>query len=358
MGIIMFLLGLISISYGNIKLSLIQFFLSIIFYTPIMIFAFPIIFWVFFKENIHKKTLLFLSLLIIATLSTIFLVVGIGINNNNLFLIGEKIIDYIIRPSLDNGIPNYNIGHILPLVTIPFIPFGLIKIYKERKIYLLIPIITGLVFWFFYSFVKIIFVIEYPRVIIITSLFLVISSGFGINWLYQIIIKKIDILKNKKLILLLKIIIFSIIISMSFFYTKTKNWSNLTLKVNNGNKISKVLPAAPINHYLQEDDINLFKEIKNKNFIAPPWKGLVVGVATKNYPLDSKTSIISNKILLYQQFMSADCISKNILAKDFSIDYVYGQFFDCDNFNLIGISKEGLYLFEFIKQSISKELNM
>ena len=108
-----------------------------------------------------------------------------------------------------------------------------------------------------------------------------------------------------------------------------------------------VIPAAPANNYLHPDDLYLFKDIKQKRFIAPPWKGLVIGVATNNYPLETKSSTLTISILKFSEFFSADCKNKTKLADKYKISYVYSGKFDCPDFKLIGNSREGLYLYRY-----------
>lgn len=79
-----------------------------------------------------------------------------------------------------------------------------------------------------------------------------------------------------------------------------------------------------------------------------PWKGLVIGTSTHNYPLGTKQSTLTNHIVDFKNFMEAKCESKSKIAKKKKIDYVYSPKFDCEGFELRGISGEGLHLYEVV----------
>ena len=130
---------------------------------------------------------------------------------------------------------------------------------------------------------------------------------------------------------------------LSFSYTQLNNWQDLKLHTLDGREIS---PAAPANIYLHEDDLRLFENIHKKRFLSLPWKGLVIGVATRNYPLDTKPATITNKKLSYVTFMRLNCEEKGYIAKQYNIDYIYSPKFDCNSFELKGVSAEGLNLYE------------
>ena len=102
--------------------------------------------------------------------------------------------------------------------------------------------------------------------------------------------------------------------------------------------------------YLHPDDLLLFKDIKQARFLSIPWKGLVVGVATGNYPLSSKESIVSNNFLNYNEFMAKNCAGKTKLAQKMKVDFVYSHPFLCNNFLERGRSQEGFVLYEFYDQ--------
>ena len=132
---------------------------------------------------------------------------------------------------------------------------------------------------------------------------------------------------------------------LSFNYTQRDNWKEFKLNPVGGRE---VLPAAPANTYLHQDDLVIFQDIHEKRFISLPWKGLVIGVSTLNYPLETKSSTITNGFLRYSEFMSYNCERKKEIAHEFKIDYVYSSGFDCRYFKEIAISTENIHLYEFV----------
>ena len=130
----------------------------------------------------------------------------------------------------------------------------------------------------------------------------------------------------------------------AFFYTPRDNWEDLKLYslIDDG----VFSPASPANNYLVEDDLRLFEGISGKRFLSFPWKGLVIGVATHNYPLETKPATLTNKKFSFSKFMNSNCEDKISIARMEEIDYVYSFKFDCPGFELKGSSSEGAYLYE------------
>jgi len=175
---------------------------------------------------------------------------------------------------------------------------------------------------------------------------LVFCGGLGIDFLIKWLKQRYVFLNNKNFENVFVFVLFIIFIVLSFFYPVSQNWEKLKLNVNMNGVIKKFSPASPINRYLVEDDLRLFNSISEKRFIAPAWKGLVIGVATGNYPLESKSSTITNKILLYSNFIKANCEDKTKLSKKYKIDYVYSTKFSCSGFDWLGVSEEKLNLYK------------
>ena len=251
------------------------------------------------------------------------------------------------RSNLDGGgIAYLPIWIIVPFLLLPFIVLGLISIYRKKKYLLLTPITAGLILWILYSFFADTVIIDQTRIVVITSILLMIPVGFGIELFLNCIRKYTE--ANSKIIFYIKSGFILAFIITATFYPGSNNWSKLVLKVKDGDKITYYAPSSPITRYLHPDDLKLFSKFSEKRFITLPWKGLVLGVATHNYPLDSKASTVSNRILKYSDFMSADCDQKVKYVGKYSIDYVYSRSFKCDSFEKIGSSQEGLYLYRII----------
>jgi hypothetical protein len=165
--------------------------------------------------------------------------------------------------------------------------------------------------------------------------------GIGLDY----VIKKIQDHPRYSKAFVFGILIFAVGTIMYYPEILSARWDDTSLRINEKGRILEIEPSLPITRHIIQDDIFLFQNIKNQNFIAPPWKGLAVGIATHNYPLESKTSIISNKLLNYKTFIDADCETKRLLAQTYAIAYVYSSAFDCPNFTLMGSSVERLYLY-------------
>ena len=343
----MLLISLSLLELKNIKSSIFSSILSLIFYPPIIIFIAPI--WLAYLIKNFKNPKIYKAILIIIPILLIIIwyILGLATNNFNLGSVFQTFLNYIIRPELDNGIPNFMIWNIIPLILLPFILLGLIKIIKNKIYYFFAPITIGLIFWFIYLSTWKVIIIEYARVVAVTSILLVIVSGFGIDWILKLFQRKYPGFFKKNVIYILKSIVILLIIFMSFSYTSHKNWLKLTIKLNPPESHRTGSPAAPVNKYLTSDDLKLFNNIHQERFVSLPWKGLVIGAATNNFPLDSKPSTITNKILSYDVFMSTDCRGKDSLSIKYNIDFAYTKPFNCSNFKPVGYSNEGMFLYEF-----------
>ena len=221
---------------------------------------------------------------------------------------------------------------------LPFIAAGIIELKKRKSYVLLVPVLIGLIFWAIYSFYDGIIIVDQSRAVAITAILLMIPAGIGFERLLSF---------RKKFTPILKTSFVLIFISTTFFYPVSNAWSKFSLSIEKDGTTQKYQSSAPITRYLHPDDLKLFNGITEKVFISPSWKGLVIGAATHNYPLDSKSSTITNKFVSYAYFMKAPCIEKQGISGYFNLEYVYSSKFECPDFIEIGRSAENLYLYRF-----------
>ncbi len=332
LGLVCMLICFIFMSINEQKMVLFSSFLVLIFYPPaFIILSFALIPYFLLSDKKPAENL-FLYL------SVCFSVAVILIFSIKKFISLEFIISKLYYMNFTyNMIPDYSIWKIIPLFTIVFGILGLIKF--REKIFLFLPALVGLAFWSLYSVILWRFAIGYERVVFITAVLIIIISGFGMDFAFNFLNKYI----NKKTIKILKIIIILIFLFSTVNYTSSSKWESIKFSYN-----GKIInPMPPANIYLQEEDLKLFRNIKEKTFIASPWKGLVIGVAAKNYPIDSKHSAITNQIFSYEKFMKLNCEEKKEAALKYEIDYAYSKNFTCKYFKPIGESYENLILYEF-----------
>ncbi len=251
--------------------------------------------------------------------------------------------EYVMRPNFNNGISHFAIWNIIPIILLPLICIGVVRLWKEKKMHLLAAIITIAGFWIAYTYTEKFFIIEYSRLVAIGSVLLVIVSGFGSEYLIRFLKRPSQVKALEKIFLIL-------IFIWSFSYTSHTAWEKLTLTLDREHGSHTEIPAAPANQYITGDDLRLFSGFSQQRFIAPAWKGLVIGAATDNSPLESKQSVISNDILSYYTFITADCAGKKSLAEKSKLVYAYSTHFECPDFIPLGKSSEGLYLYRFFRE--------
>ncbi len=351
LGIICMLLGYIFISMNNRRLGLAMSILVLVFYPPLFIFYTLSIFLFIYFSDISKRDKIKCILFYfgICFLVAILISIGLFIQNNFSF---SNVFNYIFSKIFystftDNAIPDYSIWKVIP---IPILLLGFlgifIKLRDKTRYWLVAPIIIGFVYWIIYSSVLWRFIIEYQRVVFTTSLLIICFSGFGLEFLYEKL-RNLRYFKEYRLFLILQIILLILLFMFSFSYTTNERWNEL--KLNSIDSDNKLSPNPPASSYLTDEDLTLFNNITHSRFLSTSWKGLVIGAATGNYPLDSKSSTITVNFLTYDKFMNSNCSAKQDLAKTYGIDYIYLDSFDCKGFNLNGKSSEGFYLYRFIK---------
>lgn len=339
-GFIVFMLSLIMFGFYKNIFSLWFSVLAVILYPPLVVFVLPsLLIYLTTEKSLKNKTKWLLTSLALIGLSAVLIIYTQPLSIQTLWTIAKS---SAWRLSLDNGIPAFYFWNIIPWPLLPFSIIGLASIFNKKNLTFLVSVIIGLILWVVYMFSSYYFFIDYARVVVLSSFLLVTLSGLGIDSLFKKYSNKI----NKQFVLLFKIFTMIIFLLWSLTYTNNLKWQDLTLMVNGGDGYS-VTPAPPANQYLTDEDLNLFKGISKERFLSIPWKGLVIGVATGNYPLHTKQSIVSNNFLNYNAFMNKTCEAKTITANKIKLSYVYSTEFKCDNFKEIGSSSEGLYLYKF-----------
>ncbi|HLD10580.1 MAG TPA: hypothetical protein VJB89_00735 [Candidatus Nanoarchaeia archaeon] len=351
MSIICLLLSFLFITFDDYKMVLYTNFLTIIFYPPTVIFSFfSFIFYIFYSEKLsksEKKKIIFyyISIIIFTAIFISFLIRLFVINDTSLVL--EDIKNKIFFESYTGpAIDDFSIYRVLPLFTLFFALIGVFVV-NNKKFWLNATLFIGLIYWIIYSSSINMLIIGYPRVVFTTSVIIIIISGFGINYTVSYLEKTKFFKKyNKKyqIIRIIQIIVLFLFFILAFSYTERDNWEELKLYYPDGDYIS---PAPPANMYLIEDDLTFFSDIHQKRFLSDPWKGLVIGTATNNYPLVSKDSTITNEFLDYYEFLDADCLEKGKIFEENEIDYFYGEEINCSGFDFINKSSQDFYLYEY-----------
>ncbi len=350
LGILFMLIGIIFMSINDRKMSLVLGFLVLLFYPPLFVFyTFSILAYILFSDYSKKEKIKYFAVyfgicIIVAVLlsAALFIIGGYATAFNHIL---SKI---FYNTFTMNGIPDYSIWKVIPIAVLLLSFAGIIKYYR-KKLIISLPLIIGLIYWILYSKVLWRVIIEYQRVVFATSILIVLFAGFGLDYIFSY-------LENKKyfreyniinIIKIIGIIILAILFILSFNYTNMNNWNELKLHGVYNNEV--ISPAAPATDYLNAEDLRIFENIKEKTFISFPWKGLVIGVATNNYPTETKPSTITVKIASYSDFINANCKGKKEIAEKFEIDYAYTPEFNCSDFKFVYKSNEGLYFYEVKK---------
>ena len=313
--------------------------LTVVFYPPFVVFVIPTVLVYLYKNYSHKH---FLYSALTGVGLILIVVLGLFIMDKNLLVkVWTDVLAKIMRDNLVGGIPNFNIFYVVPFYILIFSILGLWQAFKNKNWYILKALAIGGIFWFVYMCTDKVLIIDGPRVVVITSILLVICAGYGVDYLLELTKLKTDSAEVAGI----KILLLILFLVMAAFYPGI-TYQKLVLRVNNGGKITTVNPAPPINRYLNDSDLKAFTGITKQVFISPPWKGLVVGAATHNYPMDSKPSIITDTWLSYNNFMSLPCDKRLETARNYNLAYVFSSKFVCPGFEFVTENVEGMGLYK------------
>lgn len=324
--------------------------ISLLLYPPIILFVVPLLFAVSYGKKLNAESLKFIALrAIVISIVAFGLLALVSLRSFSLGDIYERALSFILRQSLDSGKVTYHFWNIIPVFLIPFICVGLYESFVSRKRFILFPTLVGIIFWIMYGYTRTIFLMEPSRVIVITSALLLIIAGVGIEKMYSKLNTIVDLGSEKFFVCAAKISVCIFFFFWILFLPKLSLWHKMPMVVLVDKSEQLLIPAPPVTRYITDDDLLLFSMYSGKRFISNPWKGLVIGVATQNTPLDSKSSTLSNKILPYYDFMKGDCSSKVKMARKYDINLVYSEPLKCtDTFLEKGRSSEGFILYEFV----------
>jgi len=339
MGIISLLIGIFFMQVKRDKMVLLLCFLTLVFYPPLAVIHFPMLFVYFLKDKKWGKIAIYCLIVILAA---IFVAIFAYFNKSSSNLFGFIFGKFFYPTFSKNAIPNFSIFNIIPIPVLFLAVYGIVRKFKEKS-WLIAGIIVGVFYWWLYSFILWRIIIEYARVIVVTSILLVIMAGVGLATLIKDL-KTFEYFKEKKILEILLVVLLILFFVFSFFYTQRETWKDLKLYSIYTDQTMR--PASLANNYLQEDDLFLFQGIEEKRFLSHHWKGLAIGSATHNYPLHSKESTLTNAIVKYNDFRNEDCEGKQELAKKHYIEYVYTYKFNCSGFEELGFSEENFYLYE------------
>lgn len=347
---IFLLAGLTALNLKSHLLAGVNGLLSLLIYPPFIVFITPVILYYLFVNRRFKLKQFLITLSLLSTLVATAVLIIFLVQPNNWTSLLNFFVKSLVRVNNEGCIPSRPLWLIIPIGLLPFALLGIGEAIRRKLFYFLIPLAVGLLFWLVYAYCPYFLIIDYARIAAITAYLIIITIGLGAEFSYQWLASKFNFLKDKDFLLALKIIILLIFGVLSFFYTQRSVWTKIVLRYDTVLGIWEKPTNPPVNEYLKADDLRLFAGLKKQIFYAPPWKGLVIGAATGNYPLDSKASTISSNQASYELFMQIpECQYKTHNAILVNLDYVYSSKFDCDRFKYVGHSSEGLYLYKFIK---------
>jgi hypothetical protein len=342
LGVIFSLICFCFMTFDNFKMAVLSSVLVLLFYPPFIFFSLLGLL-VFFIEK-FKANRKAMAGMLYAFFGIIFLapVIYVLLMISPLDYVTNFIVSKLYYPSFfGQNMPQYYFYYIIPLPII-FLAFWGIKFIFKNKKWLFFQFLLGIFLWLLYSFIIARFVIEFDKAVFYTTLLAVLISGFGLQSLLDYLWMKLKISFEKYL----GAGALCLFLALIPFYTHSENWKNFVLINPATSTVS--YPKSPANNYLTQDDLRIFSDLREKVFLSLPWKGTVLGVATKNYPVVTKEGNISmGQEIMVRDFIEADCKTKNQLAEDLKIDYVYLYDFDCPNFKKINKSEENLLLYEF-----------
>lgn len=346
-GFILFVCGFVAMQRQETRLAFGALLMTVVMYPPYLVFVLPAVLLYIPKITIQAyHTAVLRVSAVIAGMLGMVLVLLVYIGNSSLSIVLKQFADILIRPLQSSaGIPpTFLLWQVIPLVVIPFAIYAG-WVYRKTQMMLLVLIGLGLVWWTINGRFDVTVLIDYHRVVTITSIFIFMLGICGFNIFWKELSDTFPKIRTRVSTYVLYVGLMVFFIALIPTYTARETWRAFATVIDNGDgTVSVHAPASPVNRYVHPDDIRIFSSFSGERFLAPGWKGLILGTLTDNEPLFTKASTITVQTVLYPVFMNASCEEKETIMKKNNITYVYAPLIACPQFESIDVSAEGLHL--------------
>lgn len=343
-GLLIFLFVL-SLKHDSVRWRMLGYVLSVLLYSPIIVFVIPAL---LVTERVAHSIRIIGALVL--TGATAVLIGAISPTVSILHSITNAV-NLLIRPlGLDfaGDIPFYPPHIVIPAVALVGFIAAISSLVSKHHA-LGVSIAVGVIGWVVYTFVAVTIVIDVQRVVFITSCLLCIAAAPG----YDVILAWVQKTVSFNPTPIAWVLIVIIISHAAPRYTSDASWKKFVLPTPNRGEGTFLIPSPPASQFLIQDDLDLLARFdvvassSPRRFMSTPWKGLVLGAATRHIPLQTKASIVGTTYLRQDQITAADCEQLERYRKQFSIDFMYfPKLATCPNAVAVATSTEGFVLYE------------
>lgn len=322
-GLIFLLFFIAGLHSKDRALEYISFIGGMVVYPPLLIFTVPLLY--LYDKKISKHYIYTIGVVLIALIAFLSTTGGQSVSSIT------KLIKHFVWRWVP-GVTEYVIAptSLIPLFLLLVSLGGIWAIAHKRQTHEEQAFIKFfgfvILFWLLGAFFSRELVIGYPRAVLVASLLLIVFACYAIDRFYN---HQKGIISD---ILFADLLVALMLLSSIYMFV----WG-----------LESPHREIHSQKLLYEDVLN-FEHIKGSRFLSTPWKGLVVGVATKNYPLSTKESIVAVNSVGYHHFLGADCASKTEIARKKKMNFLYtDRVLDCPGFKQVGFTtSEGFRLYK------------
>lgn len=347
MGFLLMLVAFILFAKKQLHVALVALGVSVAMYPPFIVLAIPILVGATrgYVVSIQKRIWLTLGLFtIVAPLA--FIVATTLVADVPFATAASRFFEILIRPlnSAFGTVPTFLPWHVLPYLVVPFAVYGCWIADRTLRC-VVFPTIFGALVWAVNPLTDTTFFIDYHRVVAVTALLALLLSVVGMQRAWDTVQRRYVSLRHAAIppVFVASVLIIFLVLTPS--YTNRDGWRNFTSTYYDSLRgfVTEQAPA-PVNRYVQPDDLRIFSMISGERFLAPGWKGLVLGTLTNNDPVFTKPSTITMKTVRYTAFLQASCEEKIEMLSAAQVRYVYAEKVNCPGFESLAVSGEGLHL--------------
>lgn len=344
-GLLVFVLTL-SLQRSSVAWRIAGYVLSVFLYPPLLAFVVPVA-----MCTEERKTMLRVIGLI-GGVSIVAILIGALAPATTVVRAFKGAFELVVRPlglEFAGDIALYPPYIVLPFVAIIGFLFIVPTLWSKQRL-AACAILIGLVGWIVYSIVAVTVVIDVQRVVFITAFLICVVASLG----YDIIlewVKKTVAFNPTALAWALLVLVFS---HVAVNYSADESWRKFKLHTPNKGEGTFLIPSPPASKYLIEEDLALLRRYdvvassSPRRFVTTPWKGLVLGAATRHIPLHTKASIMGTSHLPYEKIATASCSQLEEYRIKNDIDFAYvPKLATCPNIIPVATSTEGFVLYEF-----------